>query len=247
MSDDLLTRATRALRDSHDGASPRSGTTEDRILTVARTRARTGRKVVSFVAAFAALLVLTTAWAATTGHMAGVARWLTGRPPVGAAGPSREPQDVPAPPATTRSPLAAPPEPAPDPSAAAPPHDAPRMDHVSPKATPLAPAVTAPASPAPPTDDGGDAEGALYGVAHHAHFMARDPAQALQAWNAYLDAYPSGRFSLEARYNRALSLVRLGRLDEAHDALDPFASGAAGGYRQREARELLDALGGKEK
>ena len=87
-----------------------------------------------------------------------------------------------------------------------------------------------------------DGEGRLYAVAHKAHFVTRDPAQALRAWDAYLQAYPAGRFALEARYNRALTLVRLGQLDEARTALTPFANGEAGGYRQREARELLDAM-----
>lgn len=90
--------------------------------------------------------------------------------------------------------------------------------------------------------DTGDAESRLYAVAHKAHFVTRNPAQALRAWNAYLDAYPGGRFALEARYNRALTFIRLGQLDEARTALTPFANGEASGYRQREARELLDAM-----
>jgi len=46
---------------------------------------------------------------------------------------------------------------------------------------------------------------------------------------------------LEARYNRAICLVRLGRRAGARAALAPFASGAYGGYRQEDARALLDA------
>jgi hypothetical protein len=65
----------------------------------------------------------------------------------------------------------------------------------------------------------------------------------LTAWDAYLAAYPSGRFAVEARYNRAIVLARLHRITEARAALAPFAAGAVeGGYRQREATELLDAL-----
>jgi hypothetical protein len=82
----------------------------------------------------------------------------------------------------------------------------------------------------------------LYLAAHRAHFVTRDPGAALAAWDAYLKAYPRGRFSLEATYNRAIALVRLGRLDEGKRALAPFASGAYGGYRQSEARGLLDAM-----
>jgi outer membrane protein assembly factor BamD (BamD/ComL family) len=82
----------------------------------------------------------------------------------------------------------------------------------------------------------------LYAVAHHAHFAQRDPAAALRAWDRYLAVHPRGRFAPEARYNRALMLIRLGRVPEAREALTPFAEGQLGGYRQREARELLGAL-----
>jgi hypothetical protein len=37
-------------------------------------------------------------------------------------------------------------------------------------------------------------------------------------------------------------LVRLGRRDEARLALQPFAEGAFGDYRKREATRLLDQL-----
>jgi len=49
-----------------------------------------------------------------------------------------------------------------------------------------------------------------------------------------------------AHYNRALCLVRMGRREEARGALMPFANGSFGGYRQAEARSLIDALGGGE-
>jgi hypothetical protein len=86
----------------------------------------------------------------------------------------------------------------------------------------------------------------LFADAQRAHFVARDPEAALRGWNAYLAAYPNGRFALEARYNRALTLVRLGRGAEARAALTPFAGGATGGYRQQEARALLDVVDGGE-
>jgi hypothetical protein len=87
-----------------------------------------------------------------------------------------------------------------------------------------------------------DRDAELYAAAHRAHFTEREPAAALREWDAYLAAFPDGRFALEARYNRALSLVRLGRLDEARGALDPFAAGRYAGYRAREARQLLEAM-----
>ena len=87
-----------------------------------------------------------------------------------------------------------------------------------------------------------DQESPLYEAAHEAHFVARDPARALVAWDAYLAKYPNGRFAPEAKYNRALSLLRLGRRDEGREALAPFADGVHGDYRRREAKKLRDAL-----
>lgn len=97
------------------------------------------------------------------------------------------------------------------------------------------------ASAAP--DAGLDAELELYRTAHRAHFSERDSAAALAGWDAYLSKAPKGRFVLEARYNRALCLVRLDRKAEARKALEPFARGAFGDYRKREANELLEVLG----
>jgi hypothetical protein len=75
-----------------------------------------------------------------------------------------------------------------------------------------------------------DADSDLYRLAHEAHFDAHD-----------LRSAPNGRFATEARYNRAICLLRLGRDGEARQALEPFASGKMG-YRQNEARQLLEEL-----
>jgi tetratricopeptide (TPR) repeat protein len=72
--------------------------------------------------------------------------------------------------------------------------------------------------------------------------LDQKPAEALAAWDAYLTAEPRGPLSVDARYGRALCLVRLGRKQEARTALEPFASGKYGTYRQSEARALLDAM-----
>jgi hypothetical protein len=94
------------------------------------------------------------------------------------------------------------------------------------------------AESAPPADP----HAALFAEAHRLHFTERDPARALAAWDRYLAVAPNGRFSPEARYNRALSLVRLGRHAEARAELTAFANGEYGSYRRDEAKALLDAL-----
>jgi hypothetical protein len=83
----------------------------------------------------------------------------------------------------------------------------------------------------------------LYAAAHHAHFVERDPGKALRAWDAFLAVAPEGSLAPEARYNRALALVRLDRRAAARRALEPFAEGLYGSYRMREARALIEALG----
>lgn len=160
--------------------------------------------------------------------------------------------DAPAPPAVATAPKAAPnaslPPPAPPPHETTAPHapaatPAPTTATAEPPAT-QPPAAEPAANPAPaPVDP--DAH-ALYQAAHRAHFAEHDPSAALTGWNAYLAAAPRGRFAVEAHYNRALCLVRLGRTEEAKKALEPFARGSFGGYRQAEAQKLLEAMGAGE-
>jgi hypothetical protein len=121
-------------------------------------------------------------------------------------------------------------------------------------ATPTAAAAPAPAEPAhaeassgappPGAASAADDQGtlALYRRARQLHFVEQKPALALAAWDAYLAAEPHGPLSVDARYDRALCLVRLGRKQEARAALEPFAAGKYGTYRQTEARALLDAM-----
>ncbi|WP_437933159.1 tetratricopeptide repeat protein [Sorangium sp. So ce341] len=162
--------------------------------------------------------------------------------------------EAPAPPEAEAS--AAPVAPAPpslptaDPPVAPAPQRAPELA-VAPRARPpVAPSAARPAPARASASDpqaiqrpppGPDAD-ALYQAAHRAHFVERDPASALSAWDAYLAAAPRGRFAVEAQYNRALCLVRLGRKDEAQRALEPFAQGSFGGYRQAESRSLIEAM-----
>jgi hypothetical protein len=84
-----------------------------------------------------------------------------------------------------------------------------------------------------------DAEADAYGRAHRAHFDESAPARALAAWDDYLRLYPRGAFEPEARFNRAISLVRLRRFAQAERALRSFADGRLGNYRRAEAEQLL--------
>jgi hypothetical protein len=92
----------------------------------------------------------------------------------------------------------------------------------------------------PPDPEPTASEEQTYGRAHRLHFVDGAPARALAAWNEYLAAYPRGTFAPEARYNRALCLVRLSRHAEATRALHRFADAPPGSYRRQEAVALLE-------
>ena len=95
------------------------------------------------------------------------------------------------------------------------------------------------AGPRPPEPD---ETLALYRKAHRLHFVEQNPSAALAAWDEYLAKKPKGPLVVDALYDRAVCLVRLGRRAEAKAALEPFADGRYGSYRQKDARALLDAL-----
>lgn len=99
---------------------------------------------------------------------------------------------------------------------------------------PVAPAVDDGPAPGP-----SDAEADAYGRAHRAHFDEGAPERALADWEDYLRRYPRGAFEPEARFNRAICLVRLGRHAEAERAVRSFADGRFGNYRRAEAEQLL--------
>ena len=236
MTDDLLKAATQALKEETAEAAEDGRFTRARVMASLHQGKVKRRTRLAFVLPLAACLAAGTAWGAATGrlpavfHAIGQAVSYTGKAP---PQPKPAAQVAPAPAEKAVAPREAappPPEPAPlEPSKPAEP--------VTPKAEVVTSAKAAPSSSASFKDTDGD----LYRLAHEAHFSAHDYARALSGWDAYLRAAPRGRLSTEARYNRAICLLRLGRDAEARVALEPFASGKMG-YRQNEARQLLSEL-----
>lgn len=240
MSDDLLERATRALKESGEPSSEELRRTRMRVMDTARSSQRRRARVVYVAFPIAAVLVATTAWAASTGRLGAAVRGvknlfspaeptvaLSAPPPPTVATqpppPEQPREEAPAPPAPE-------PEPPPPPVVSAPP--------------PPRPSVVAPPKVADAdVDDASSVDITLYKHAHRLHFVDKSYGAALDAWDEYLRGSPGGAFVIEARYNRAICLVKLGRKAEARIALQPFADGkVGGGYRRDEAAKLLDAL-----
>lgn len=233
MSDDLLKAATRALHEETANDAGDGRFTRARVMASLHQGTVKRRTRLAFVLPLAACLAAGTAWGAATGrlpamfHAIGQVVGYSSQPKP----PKREPE------ASRPSPKPAPV--AEPPLEALPP--APAVD-VKPPPTKAEPALSAKAAPTPSSSGSfQDTDGDLYRLAHEAHFARHDYARALAGWDAYLKAAPGGRLATEARYNRAICLLRLGRDAEARRALEPFASGMIG-YRQTEARELLDEL-----
>lgn len=267
MSDsDVLQRAAAALRNAHDGQREGSGFTRGRILTSAAERRRPRRVRWLVAAPFATLLLVGSAWAQSTGNWARV--WQA----VATVLPFFEPASKPAPPRgnsalhtpqprVAEQPTAQPPasEPPSAPALVAPESTTPAP--VEPAAVPVVPdarvpraatpngpaasrpvrAASAHPEPAKPPEPPADPELSAFRSAHELHVQG-SPRAAIDAYTSYLRTYPRGRFVPEARYNIALDYIKLGDTAAARAALAPFAEGSYGGYRQREARELLEAL-----
>lgn len=254
MTDPLL-RATAALREKYDLAPPEGDpATRARVLDSATLRRRERRIGRALLVPIAATFVLFATWAAATGRLSGVSRWVDSREMVVSApsasapwagsssasssGPSA-PKDDPEQPSPQKSSTEPRPQEAParEPSTPILVEPAPRPSAVEAHAVPSSVVPRAVAVRSPTSD-----EDAHYASAHTAHFEARDWPRALEGWNAYLYAHPSGRFAPEARYNRALCLLRLGQLAKGREALAPFADGREGGYRRAEASKLLETF-----
>jgi hypothetical protein len=240
MTDDLLARSTRALREAtapEESAAP--ATTLARLERSLRDRplGRATRPTALrrwLVVSLAATFLVFTAWASASGRLArwaGLTRHTDEERAVHTIDPAPTARVTP-PASAAATTTAVAPAPIPATSTVAVP-----AETEGAVASGAPPPRTTAAKPSAPDPD------ALYREAHEAHFVRKDPAAALAAWDRYLGASgPNGRFVLEARYNRALTLVRLGRRAEARAALQPFADGEYGGYRRDEAARLLTTL-----
>ncbi len=235
--EDLLSSATDALRDTPIDAD--GGATRLRVRRSLEASHRGRRQLVSFLTGTGILLAGTMSWAFATGRAEAVWRAIVDPAPV------HEPRVEPPPPAPAprgprhhvapEVPRQEPPAPEPEPELALKPE--------SPVQEPPAPAPAPRVEPPAPRAATVRPVEALYRRAHELHFHGADHAAALAAWDAYLAAEPSGRFVAEARYNRALLLIRLARYADARAALAPYARGeVAGGYRRAEAERLLERL-----
>jgi len=239
MSKDLLGEATRALRETEPVSEFEARATRTRVMTgLHQTRVRR-RTRWAFLLPIAASFVAVSAWGAASGQARAtldrLERFvgLTARTPNRATGIARKSAAPPALPAPSPEPAVLAPSRDPEPPSPAP------IAGLQPQASQPSNSPSASAARV----ERADPNLSLYRVAHAAHFIDRDPARALAAWDAYLSAAPNGEFAPEARYNRALSLVRLGRVTEAKSALEPFANGAYGAYRKAEASALLERIG----
>jgi hypothetical protein len=265
---DVLARAARALREAHTGEREGSGFTRARIMNSLHHDRR--RRILrwAIVSPIASVLLVGSAWAQSTGKWPvlwnAVASVFVAAPPAETAAPSErrpgEPIAVPEAPVDG----AREPEPAPlapsepvieQPRAEPPPartSPSPRRERwrskrrPPPQAAPAAPERAEPSEPkeepAAPREPERDGELSSFRAAHDLHFKGDRPRDAIRAYAEYLREYPNGRFVPEARYNGALDQIKVGNDAAARDALAPFASGRFGGYRQKEARELLEAL-----
>lgn len=243
MSVDDLVGAIRAAGDQ--GEDPGlAAVTRLRVVRSLEARARGRHQGVGVATAIAILLGGTVSWALATGQAATL--WSPPAPRVAAE--VTPPPSPPQRPSRRRAPSAPPSAPPGDPvtapAIAVDPRPALPPEAVTPPAPPPRPSPVPASRPhreiaAPPVEG-------VYRRAHELHFHGGDPAAALAAWDAYLAAEPDGRFAVEASYNRALVLVRLGRYAQAREALAAFARGdvVPAGYRQAEAAQLVQRLAG---
>jgi TolA-binding protein len=266
--DDVLDRSIRAYREENPGTALDANAVRRRILVGAGVRRHRRLFFVRFAVPIAATFCVSVAVAASHGglpRLDDVREWLgiaetqasatTAAPEHFRSAPVARPEAPATAPAIVPSaPVEAPPESEPP----AEPVPVPVLERrTSPAPLPRATSpVPAPPrgslAPAEPRPEGTSrvpdtrpnlltADLAHYEQAHRLHFHGADPAAALRAWDAYLARYPAGTFAPEARFNRAVCLLRLGRRAEAKGILTPIAESSFAYGRER-ARALLTAM-----
>lgn len=238
MKRDVLDAAAESLRDAGAGISISAHEGAARVLRDIKRQSRRRRTArLAFVQVFA-LLIGFGAWAATSGRLDRFVRervWQSQPKPRVAHTSVRPTRSAPSDGYSI-----------PQEYPTAPPAIAPETGAVA--AAPLTPTRTQPRrhvmAKLQPPDEKADlvqpppSTLALYEAAHDAHFGRKDWATALALWDVYLKSGDLS-FSVEARYNRALALVRLEKKAEAAEALRPFAEGEYGAYRRNDALRLL--------
>ncbi len=258
MSDELLGKGARALRETGAFDEEEAAIVRARILTTLGERKRRRARKVIVLVPLAAVLVATTALATTNEGFSGAIRSLAALIGVIEEAPARADR-IEAAPKSSAPRMARPSEAA---DLAAPALDEidegetlvtdsepalTEVPEVSPpkreaKSEKVAAAEPSPSPPVPETVPKRPADLSRFERAYQLHFVDKDYEHALLAWEGYLRTSPGGQLAVEARYNRAMALVRLGRHREARIALEPFARGVHGGYRQSEAQAILSAL-----
>ena len=249
MNQDVLKQATKALSESgHEQQGGRY--TRERLMASLHDRRRRSNTRFAVLLPMAAIFVGSTAFAAVTGRLETLvvaALDVVGLAPNTASWSGRTPaptgprataagRGAVAPPAEAPVPPSAQPEPEPEPESV--PSTETRIEAPSTNDKRGALEGRSSVRAGESEDDAHE----VYRRAHAAHFKSHDLSQALRGYEAYLAQQPSGRFAVDARYNRALCLVRLGRQAEAQPELERFARGSYGGYRQVDAQRLLAAL-----
>lgn len=255
---DPLQDAVNALRETTSGEESGSARyTRARVLGTVRLQKRRRVIHVAFALPLAAILIGSAAWATSDQHLpafvqrVSVALGLSHAPPASSRRvKSPAVAHQPAQPSSTPSPVA-PIKPAVARENAVEtglkradlPPDTSLVGRSANNASSTVPKPIKPSVPLLPRDSHlTEVELSLYESAHHAHFVTKDYGTALTAWQEYLRLAPHGRFTVEANYNRALCLLRLGQTQAAREALEPFAKGVYGNYRQAEASALLGQL-----
>ncbi|MEO8900764.1 MAG: hypothetical protein ABI488_03905 [Polyangiaceae bacterium] len=250
MNKDLVEQAASAVRERYPGASPSAAKTEALILRRLQPRASRRPWLPMSAIPLVAALLASAAWGTVTGHLGAVLRAVShalsakhngssSQPPVLSSRYHPAPQPVASSAAPTPDAPVTPDVPlAPEASVQEPPRSRPHAR--SPAGAPRAARPPTAAARVPLVAPDPDA---LFRVANRAQFSGHNPAAAVALWDRYLSAAPNGSLTPEARYNRAIALAQTGQKAQAAAALEPFARGDYGSYRQAEAQQLLKALG----